>query len=375
MKNYPIRDGNTSQAALDTATLEITGNILSPQWMKYLRTPRSNQPYPCAALVLAEVIYRNKPWYDPDTDEWYKGFKSDKWQMNYQQVGDRWGYTKRQVREAVYYLRDLGLIAIEYRTITLANGDKLTKRPFVEPVVEQIIKISSPPAHVVTSDGPLTFATNAANNTSDNTSATNAANATSKRLPQMRQYTEIPNTEITLEDKKIPEPSAQAASEPSKKPEVKDKEPGGENGNGKANNPHQELLRLYQEALGYKIPNGGQEAAAAKKILRYYSPQDAIACYRWLKSDAFWAEKHLSLQSVYKQMGPWSKTGKPTYKNGKNNVVMSKQTIEESDAYNDDAVIKGVKMRRNKGFSDEEIYEHMKSIGFPAHEIDYYLSQ
>jgi predicted transcriptional regulator len=83
---------------------------------------------------------------------------------------------------------------------------------------------------------------------------------------------------------------------------------------------HQKLMRLYQDALGYKIPNGAKEAAAAKRILVQFQPEDAVGCYRYLKTETFWQDKHLSLQSVYEQIGPWLKAGKPTYKskNGRN---------------------------------------------------------
>ena len=80
--------------------------------------------------------------------------------------------------------------------------------------------------------------------------------------------------------------------------------------------PHTKLMRLYQTALGYKIPNGGKEAAGAKRILKQYSPEDAIGCYRYLKSDPFWQGKHLSLQTVYEQIGAWQNAGKPESKGG-----------------------------------------------------------
>lgn len=81
-----------------------------------------------------------------------------------------------------------------------------------------------------------------------------------------------------------------------------------------AETDHVKLMRLYQEVLGYKIPNGAKEAAAAKRILRQFSPEDATGCYRYMKSDTFWQGKHLSLQSVYEQIGPWLKAGRPATK-------------------------------------------------------------
>ncbi|MDE8535487.1 hypothetical protein PZC41_14360, partial [Staphylococcus aureus] len=62
-------------------------------------------------------------------------------------------------------------------------------------------------------------------------------------------------------------------------------------------------MRLYQEALGYPIPNGAAEGKAAKEILKHYTPEQAIACYHKLKGQKFWAEMHLGLASVNKQLG------------------------------------------------------------------------
>lgn len=67
---------------------------------------------------------------------------------------------------------------------------------------------------------------------------------------------------------------------------------------------HQQLMAAYAEALGYKLTSGPQEAAAAKKILAAgFTPEQAIEVYQILKADQFYQGRHLSLQTVYKQMG------------------------------------------------------------------------
>lgn len=80
---------------------------------------------------------------------------------------------------------------------------------------------------------------------------------------------------------------------------------------------HQRLMRLYQDALGYSIPNGAQEGRAAKNLLRQYTVEEAIACYQHLKADPFWDGKHLSLASVHKQIGAWKSLPAPGSKNGR----------------------------------------------------------
>lgn len=78
---------------------------------------------------------------------------------------------------------------------------------------------------------------------------------------------------------------------------------------------HQRLLAAYQDALGYKIPNGGKEGPAAKKILDAgYSVEQAIEVYQTLKA-GFWADKHLSLHKVYEELGAVLSAPK-VYRNG-----------------------------------------------------------
>jgi hypothetical protein len=88
-------------------------------------------------------------------------------------------------------------------------------------------------------------------------------------------------------------------------------------GTGVAPSPkskHAKLLELYQDALGYKIPNGGMEGRAAKNILRQYPDvelSEIIECYGVMKKDDFWNGKHLSLQSVHRNFGAWLTQRKP----------------------------------------------------------------
>lgn len=87
-------------------------------------------------------------------------------------------------------------------------------------------------------------------------------------------------------------------------------EVGGDSGEER---PHAKLMRLYQEALGYKIPNGAKEGTAAKKILSAgFCPEDVATCYRWMKQNPFWQDKHLSLIKVYEQLAVWIQNGRPT---------------------------------------------------------------
>lgn len=84
---------------------------------------------------------------------------------------------------------------------------------------------------------------------------------------------------------------------------------------------HPRLMAAYQEALGYKIPNGAKEATAAKKILAAgYTVDQALDVYQTLKA-GYWQDKHLSLHKVYEEIGAQCAAPKAgtngTYPNGR----------------------------------------------------------
>lgn len=63
------------------------------------------------------------------------------------------------------------------------------------------------------------------------------------------------------------------------------------------------ILDAYVEALGYKPGNFGQESAAAKTLAKQgYEPVDVTAAYALLKQQSFWQTKHLSLQTLVKEI-------------------------------------------------------------------------
>ncbi len=65
-----------------------------------------------------------------------------------------------------------------------------------------------------------------------------------------------------------------------------------------------EVLKAYRDALGYSIPNGGREAAAAKWMLSQgYDCAQIMDAYRRMKAEPFWESRALSLQSVKGQIG------------------------------------------------------------------------
>jgi len=127
--------------------INFEGNIIPANWYKHI-TFSSGKPNLNAIVILAEIVYWYRPTIirDPATGE-IKGYKTkfsaDKLQRSYQSFADQFGISKRQAQDAIKLLRDLGLITLEFRTITMpTSGLKLTNVMFIEPVPERIKEIT-----------------------------------------------------------------------------------------------------------------------------------------------------------------------------------------------------------------------------------------
>ncbi|PFU84774.1 primosomal replication protein N [Bacillus cereus] len=129
---------------LQIGQINFRGNVIDHGWFKTL-TLDNGKPNIVAITILGEIVY----WYKPtevrseesSQVQYKQKFKADTLQKSYQQLADSFGFTKRQVKEACDFLKERGLIKIEFRTI-LVNGTKCNNVMYVEPVPEMIQKIS-----------------------------------------------------------------------------------------------------------------------------------------------------------------------------------------------------------------------------------------
>ena len=128
--------------------MNISGLVIDHHWLHTLKYD-SGKPDIISCLVMAEIVY----WYRPKTilDEaaglplgYRKKFKADMLQRSYQALADKLGLTKRQVKESLDRLESNGFVRREFRTIETKEGLRLNSVLFLEPVPEQIKKITGP---------------------------------------------------------------------------------------------------------------------------------------------------------------------------------------------------------------------------------------
>lgn len=116
------RDTNHSinQTVFEMQNLSIEGNIIPHSWYQNIVT-QSGKPDLPAIIILSDIVY----WYRPTSvfhkDGTFKGIKqkfdSDVLQKSYDDLANKFGLSKRTVREAVIRLENIGVITREFRNI------------------------------------------------------------------------------------------------------------------------------------------------------------------------------------------------------------------------------------------------------------------
>lgn len=115
---------------------KLTGNIIDNGWIENLKF-KSGKTNVNACLVLSEIVY----WYRPTLvrDEttgrvlgYKKKFKADKLQKQYEDIGERFGLTKDQVRDACVFLKKKKIITTEFRTVKNRQGKKCPNRMYID---------------------------------------------------------------------------------------------------------------------------------------------------------------------------------------------------------------------------------------------------
>lgn len=278
---YPLPSLNPNQKEL--LSFRPAGVWIPYQWMTHLTTDRGN-PWPIAALVLAEIIYWSTPVQSLDENGepvYFKRHRGELFQPNYQQIGDHWDISKRTVRRVVDYLVAKGLVFREHKTVRMNNGQIKTNVPFVSPIVSEIKAITYGAEPNLGLMRPSSDHEN----------------------PGHVRPTYKKTTKDTNDNPKDSRPTAGPQSAGTEISEISEPE-----------SDHQRTLRMYQDALGYKIPNGARSAAGVRRMLKAgYTPEQIIGCYHWLKEQKFWNDKPVSTQTIHSNIGEFVKMGSPSH--------------------------------------------------------------
>jgi DnaD/phage-associated family protein len=130
--------------------MKIEGNLVPHLWYKNI-TFASGKTHFVAITLLADILY----WYRPTLVRDENGdvigtrtkFKGDMLQKSYQAFSDTYGFSKRQVKEAVDFLVEKHLLMREFRTITTSSM-VLSNVMYVQPVAGNVNKVMHEKCHV-----------------------------------------------------------------------------------------------------------------------------------------------------------------------------------------------------------------------------------
>lgn len=174
--------GNESVDAI--GALNVVGNTIPHRWYGEIKLA-NGKPDINSIILLSEILYWHRPRIEKDE---YTGeilgaktrFKSDLLQKDYASLAKQFGFTKRQVSDAIKRLEDAGLIKRVHRTVhyknkTLSNvlfiqinhvkiieiseintGLTLKRKTPSHAKTEDLSRYNVTPSHVITED-PITL--------------------------------------------------------------------------------------------------------------------------------------------------------------------------------------------------------------------------
>ncbi len=123
--------------------IKLVGRIIPSIWYSAIIRP-SGTPDDAAIKLLSDLCYWYTPTYNYDEStsalvSITKKFKSDKVYKRYQDWGENFGITKRQVTEAIQLLKKAGIVTTELRNMPI-NGVMCYNMCFIE-IVPKAIKL------------------------------------------------------------------------------------------------------------------------------------------------------------------------------------------------------------------------------------------
>ena len=127
--------------------IELTGNIIPEAWYKTI-VNNKNHVNCMAMLILADIVYWYKPVEIRDESglhvRYAKRFKDkDYLQRSYEQLCDKFNISKKQARDCIVMLEELGVIKRHLRTINTPSG-KTPNVLYIELIPSRLCELTFP---------------------------------------------------------------------------------------------------------------------------------------------------------------------------------------------------------------------------------------
>src|SRR5579859_6032844 len=123
---------DTTPLVDEISQIHFEGNVIPTSWYSQIKF-ESGATDLQAIVILSEICYwyRRTEIFDPEVDQiigFKKKFHRDKLQRSYQTLGDKFGFSKRQTKEAIDRLIKLNLVTREFRSIITETGRSEERR-------------------------------------------------------------------------------------------------------------------------------------------------------------------------------------------------------------------------------------------------------
>ncbi|UYL94207.1 DNA replication initiation protein [Geobacillus phage vB_GthS_PT9.1] len=125
--------------------INFEGTVIPHNWFNAIKF-NSGKPDVVAIVLLSEIVYWYRPTIVKDEmtgriKEVRKRFKADLLQRSYESFAEQFGFTKRQVKDALKRLEDAGLIVREFRDI-YASGRVFANTLFIRLNPQKVLEIT-----------------------------------------------------------------------------------------------------------------------------------------------------------------------------------------------------------------------------------------
>jgi DnaD/phage-associated family protein len=127
--------------------MHLEGNIIPHAWYETLRL-KSGKPDMVAMILLSEFVYWYRPSFNRDEETGQmvgakKKFKADLLQKSYPDLAEQFGFSAKQIREALIRLEEKGVLERVFRTVNTKKG-KIPNVMFIKLDVSGLGKICFP---------------------------------------------------------------------------------------------------------------------------------------------------------------------------------------------------------------------------------------
>lgn len=133
-----------NETVIKMQSLNLDGNVIPHNWYQSI-VLKSGKPDLSAIVILSDIVY----WYRPTSvfykDGTFKGIKQkfdgDVLQKSYDDLANKFGMTKRTVRDAIVRLEELNLVKREFRNI-MYRGTHLSNVLYLHLNFEEVSRIT-----------------------------------------------------------------------------------------------------------------------------------------------------------------------------------------------------------------------------------------